>query len=117
VVRNHHRHESAFQNTFELFDNNANRSIGTITLAPHGSTKITLQSSQALDDGYGLIQEQEVRQRHLEQLQSAAQRRKRHALSRDAGVGRAQTRSSPFVLTKGRPFVASVSSLASGQPG
>jgi hypothetical protein len=47
------RNESAFQNSFELFDNNANRSIGTITLAPHGSTKITLQSSQALDDGYG----------------------------------------------------------------
>jgi hypothetical protein len=45
--------DSAFQNTYEIFDNVANTSKGTITLAAHGKTSITLKSSKALDDGYG----------------------------------------------------------------
>lgn len=45
--------DSAFQNSYELFDNVAKTSIGSVTLAPLGKTVITLKSSQVLDDGYG----------------------------------------------------------------
>jgi len=45
--------DSAFSNSYELFDNVAKIPIGFITLAPLAKTVVTLQSSQDLTDGYG----------------------------------------------------------------
>jgi hypothetical protein len=45
--------DSAFQSSYELFDNVARMPIGSISLPPLGKTVITLQSSKALGDGYG----------------------------------------------------------------
>ena len=45
--------DSAFESSFELYDNVARMQINSVTLAPLGRTVITLRSTQDLSDGYG----------------------------------------------------------------
>lgn len=53
TIRCHVTNDGGFQNTYELFDNVANKAMRDITLPPHGSIDISLRSSGALSDGYG----------------------------------------------------------------
>lgn len=46
------KNQSSFANTYEIYDNVANGSLGTITLGPNATTTIRLKSSQVSDVGY-----------------------------------------------------------------
>lgn len=45
--------DSAFSNTYQLFDNVCNQAMSPIGLSAHGKTTLSICSNEALSDGYG----------------------------------------------------------------